>query len=638
MSNLSQNQNFNGQQLRKKQQEAVDLIATGIKGKLLYVLPGGYGKTKAALASYAMARSMGTVNRLLIIAPRREQRTAWMDCGRDLSQLGIPVLSFEYDIPCGGKAKACTVDAGLTDRAIERNLKNQCEIFVVTVQSLLGGAGSLVREMLMSKGRWMVIAEECHHLACEASWGKAVEQLDYEILIGLSASPFRSTGNHLFSAIVEDESRLVYCSHEDALQERVIRPLKVQKGKYQVEFMEQNTKEKHVFKLSELAKYLYEHNLQLSEFEAKKDLRVLDQFVRPLFLEALDKLDELNDKHPGQHQMIVHAPSVLTAKTYCSWINLLADTSMGPTAKWVGSGAEQSDKDNDEIIADFKANKFLVLVQVQMFGEGSDNVRASVGLWLSLIGSNNPSTYQGMVRHIRRNLAIPEDEDIAYLFIPEDAPAIDRALEIQSANDYVVDPELLNDGEEEGNKQLKLPTLEEIEQQIRAISSQLLGVESSEAVSRKIKQVRDELMSPQTIKSVATQSGLSIDAAESLVLKIVESRVDQIVRDSINAVSAEISEQQSHDIWRQRVDQAVKRIARYIAEKHHPVSLEKSTFNTTVGAFKKKINGILKNKVGNGKSREKLEISDLKRQYDYLSKLLQSINENADSIPSEFNI
>jgi superfamily II DNA or RNA helicase len=641
MSTLSQVKNQSRQQsLRAKQQEAVDLISTGIKGKLLYVLPGGYGKTKAALSSYAKARGMGTVNRLLIVAPRREQRTAWLNCRKDFDELGIDVLTYEYDLPEGGRTQSCSTDVRFSDWAIDRGNRNQCEVFVVTIQALTGKTMSQINE-LMAKGRWMVIAEECHHLACNATWGQAIESLNYEIMIGLSASPFRSKGHHVFSGIIEDESRIVYCSHEDGLQEGVIRPLKVKEGRYQVEFMEKKTGEKHVFKLSELAKYLYEHNLDLSEFEAKQDLRVLDQFVRPLFIEALDKLDELNAMHPGQHQMIVHAPSVLTAKTYCQWINLFSDTSTGPAAKWVGSGAENSDKDNDEIIAEFKANKFPVLVQVQMFGEGSDNVRASVGLWLSLIGSHNPSCYQGMVRHTRRNLNIPRGEDIAYLYIPEDAPGMERALEIQRANDYFVDPESLKDSESENSKdvQLELPTLDELERQIRAVASQLLDVvESAESIARKIKQVEDEVLCGKNIQSFASQSGLSSEKAEEIVLKLLEAKVEQIVRDSINTVSVEVSEQQAHDAWRQRVEQAVARIARYIAKKHHPVAVEQSTYKATVGALKKKINGILKRGIGNGKKREQLEIPDLKRQYDYLSKLAASINEDLNSLPSEFNI
>ena len=153
------------------------------------------------------------------------------------------------------------------------------------------------------------------------------------------------------------------------------------------------------------------------------------------------------------------------------------------------------DEQNDEIIADFKANKFPILVQVQMFGEGSDNVRASVGLWLSLIGSYNPSCYQAMVRHIRRNPNIDASKDFAYLFIPEDSPGLAQAEAIQNENDYCVDSESVSDSEESESRQLTLPTLEELEKQIKATAAHLLDVESPETLQRKIDQVKSDLLS-----------------------------------------------------------------------------------------------------------------------------------------------
>jgi superfamily II DNA or RNA helicase len=491
----------------------------------------------------------------------------------------------------------------------------------------------------------MVVAEECHHYATDLSWGKALESLPYSIMLGLSATPFRSQGDHLFSTLIKieteksrekvvwwDKSRVVYCTITEALLEGAIRPLIVVKGKYQVEFKEPDDT-RHAFLLSELKNYLYEHNLELSEFEAKKELRVLDQFVRPLFMEALDLLQELDRNHPGQHQMIVHAPSVLLAKTYCKWFNMLSDTTSGPAAYWIGSGAEQADAQNKEITDNFKANKFPVLVQVQMFGEGSDNVRASVGLWLSLIGSNNPSCHQGMVRHTRRNLAIPQNEDVAYLLIPEDSPGFDRAKAIEAENEYCVASGVL-DLDEDGKApvQLKLPTLEELERTLRATASELLGVETSDNYAAKVAQIKEELQQDGNILRAAAKSGTTKEEVEAVLSSIA----DELVRRSIATVENEISEHQARDEWSRKVESAVKQIARYVAQKNHPVAVESSTFNATVGSLKKKLNTILKNKVGNGIKRDFLEVSDLKRQYDYLSGLAAQVNDG--KIPPEINL
>jgi len=357
-------------------------------------------------------------------------------------------------------------------------------------------------------------------------------------------------------------------------------------------------------------------------------------------MKALDKLDELNSQpgHTDQHQMIVHAPSVLTAKTYCRWINLLADTTGGVAAKWVGSGSELSDKENEEIIADFKANKFPVLVQVQMFGEGSDNPRASVGLWFSLIGSFNPSCHQGMVRHSRRNMNIPRDEDVCYLFIPEDSPGLDRALEIERASEFFISVKSQDQDDQEGVAQLKLPTLQELDKTIKATSAELLGIEDSDAFARKSEQILNAVRDPINIKDLASKTGMSIADASVFVEGLIASKAEEIIRSSLNQAHSEVSEQHLHEFWMKKVESTVKRICRYIAQKNHPVAVEQSTFNATVGSLKRKLNGILKRHVANGTSRGALSISDLRRQYDYLEKLAATIMNDSDSIPAELNI
>ena len=647
MQNMSSKQNEKRRQpLRLKQQEAVDLIEkaynNNMGGKFLFIFPGGYGKTKAAIASYDKARSLGWVNRLLVVVPSREQKTGWMECGKDFKALGLDVLEFALDDSRANPLhhKACTTDAGFHDFALKRSFQNKCEVFVVTYQALAGSCSGRVSE-LMSKGRWMVVAEECHHCAVDMQWGKAVQQLPYEILVGLSATPFRSKGEHLFSSIIPDEgqksNRVIHCTIEEAIEEGAIRPMRVKRGKYQVEF-EQPDKTRHIFKLGDLSKYLYENNLELSEWEAKNQLRVLDQFVRPLFMQALDQLDDLNRLHPGEHQMIVHAPSVLTARTYCKWINLLADTTGGVAAKWVGSGSELSDKENEEIIADFKANKFPVLVQVQMFGEGSDNPRASVGLWFSLTGSYNPSCHQGIVRHSRRNMNIPQEKDFCYLFIPEDSPGLDRALMIQARQEFILEVKDSNQGEEEGAAQLKLPTLEELEKTIRAIDSELLGIEDSDAFARKKEQILSAVRDPNNIKDVASKTQMSVADASVLIEGLIASKAEEIIRLSLNQAHAEVSEQHLHEYWMKQVESTVKRIARYIAQKNHPVAVEQSTFSATVGSLKRRLNGILKRHVANGTTRSALSISDLRRQYDYLEKLVVQITNDPDSMPADLNI
>lgn len=628
---MSQAKNESRWQPRKKQLEAIQKIKNKPTGKHLFVLPGGYGKTKAAIAAYCEARSTGKVNRLLVVAPSREQRDAWLDCRTDFKEIGCAVSTFAVKSPNGKESLFSATDAIGSVWAVNRHKRNECEVFVVTAQSLVTANGKSAIAELMSSGRWAVIAEEAHHYALEKQWGQSVSSLRYELLIGLSATPFRQFGDHIFTSIMGDTSRVTECSIREAIAEGAIRPVKVIQGKYQVEFASKtNPNESYSFRLSELSRYLYENNIELSEFEAKKELRVLDQFVRPIFLEALNKLEELNSLYPRQHQMIVHAPSVLTAKTYCKWINILADGRGKNAARWVGTGADHTEEENRQIIADFKSNKFPILVQVQMFGEGSDNIRASVGLWLSLIGSSNPTAHQGMVRHSRRNHSVPQAEDIAYIFIPEDSPALQCALDIESNNDYFVDPKALtkDDDKENTDKQLNIPGLEEMERQIKATAATLLGVLTTEDCQRKVDEVKREIKerdSKLMVASIRSKTTLTEEEARALVEQVVDERARDIVMRAIHDANEKVTEQQVIDEWSKLIENTVRKIARCVAVRHHQVAIEMSTFNAIVGTIKKRINSQLKKNNG-GKGRSAATDSELKKQFDYLSKLGKEID------------
>jgi len=618
---------------RIKQQEAFDKVRKNPIGKHLFVLPGGYGKTKAAIGAYAEAREIGSVNRLLIVAPSREQRDAWLECLEDFNQMNIPVRSFSVGDGSGHSYQFAATDIGGCSWAYQRHRKNECEVFVVTIQSLCSVGGKSSTNALMETGRWMVIAEEAHHYADEKQWGNALNDLNYELMVGLSATPFRQSGTHIFSGIMEDNSRVVECSIADAIAEGAIRPIKVEKAAYQVEFQTSDKKQTYAFKLEELRTFLYENNLELSEFEARQDLRVLDQFVKPIFLAALDKLDELNDIHPRQHQMIVHAPSVLTAKTYCNWINLLTNNIDGIAARWVGTGADQSDKENRKVIADFKANKFPILVQVQMFGEGSDNIRASVGLWLSLLGSDNASSWQGMVRHSRRNYAIPQNQDVAYLFIPEDSPALKRAIELSTASGDFWESNPISDAEfSQGEiKQLNIPGLEEMERRIKATAADLIDISNTEEYKRKKEEMEQLLQREKNVLlTEGRREGMTEAQAELVMKRLITEKFESMLLKSLESVNEKLTENQIREEWSYRVESTVKKIVRNVARRFHPQSVEKSTIitldRTILGHLKKKINGHLKQSSG-GKGRKQLDVSDLKRQYDYLAKLAAQIDK-----------
>lgn len=646
MYTMPSEENFN--RLRLKQQEAVSKVYDQPFGKFLFKLPGGYGKQKAAVASYVAARAAGSVNRLLIIAPSRQQRDEWIECQKDFDFIGADVSTFSVS---GVNHVATPLS---NDKAFDRCKKGLCEVFVTTIQSLCSssspGSEKNVAELLMSvpETSWCVVAEEAHHYAENMQWGGAIAQLNAKLLIGLSATPFRSKGRHIFSELLDGQykDRVVECTIREAISEQAIRRTTVITGSYQVDFMSKKNDEIYSFKLSELKDYL--GDLELTDFEAKMDLRVLDQFVRPIFVTALNQLDNLNYLHPGamgegEHQMIVHAPSCLTAQCYCNWIRLLVDSTV-TTVDWVGT--DRPDEENRNIIKAFKNNNLKILVQVQMFGEGSDNPRASVGVWLSLIGSNNPTCHQGLVRHSRRNTRIPWDSDIAYIFIPEDSPGLEEALAIQSESDYYRDLSL-SEGNGVGAGETNLKSLDDLlAARSKAIDAELRDLLDGSDYKRKIAEAKEVLegLRPEIVQTFLGAvkpdgSALTLEEAEKKADVLLETRVDQVVMQSIERKISYISEEQQWKEANSRVESAVKSIARKIAARHHgKTGFEQSTFSAIVGSVKRKLNGKVKDTIGASRGRKngdtpRMSVDQLNSAYNKLYEIDQRVN--AGDIPTE---
>jgi superfamily II DNA or RNA helicase len=141
-------------------------------------LPTGYGKTFTALSVYSILASLGEVNRLLVIFPTDAQ-----------------LLQFESSAPhsmqkcCIEKPLAvCDIRFFGVD-AIRRHQTNQCQVFAITVQSLIGSRGMDNVSMLLQKGRWMVVVDEYHHYGIDLPFGKAVQALNREFLLCMSATP-----------------------------------------------------------------------------------------------------------------------------------------------------------------------------------------------------------------------------------------------------------------------------------------------------------------------------------------------------------------------------------------------------------------------------------------------------------------
>jgi hypothetical protein len=133
-----------------------------------------------------------------------------------------------------------------------------------------------------------------------------------------------------------------------------------------------------------------------------------------------------------------------------------------PFADWIGVGeglsGNRSDKENSSILALFQSNKLPCLVQVNKAGEGFNNKRCCIGLFLDLVG-DTPMKRQHIGRFMRVNKEALDQSSV--IFISEDSPS--RALLENLENVFdVVDGITPEDRKNRGSKlprQLTIPDI-----------------------------------------------------------------------------------------------------------------------------------------------------------------------------------
>ncbi len=389
--------------LRRGQREAFVLFSTVMKTRYAIQLPTGYGKTWIACMAHAVFRDLGRTNRTLIIVPQEVQFDQYVgtddDPGlmEDLDKLQIPYLGIEW----------CD-----STRCVKSHRQNTADIYVTTIHKVQRDKTGLFAD-LMVNGRWLIVADEDHHYALGQAWGEAIEALPYEVLVGMSATPFRADRR----ATVIPEAQDITVSIDDALREHAIRPVRANISNY---FVDISTSEEEGSRRINLAQLEEEaRGLDISAWEAQKKIRYNTAYLSQMLSDAVTCLQARNARHPGQHQMLVFAMSCKHAAHITETLNLIAQNPL--FARWIGEGPQgQDDLINKANFAAFQKNEYPCLVQVNKAGEGFDNKRCSVGVFLNLIG-DTPQARQHIGRLLRRNATIPWGEDFCDLFTSTDA-------------------------------------------------------------------------------------------------------------------------------------------------------------------------------------------------------------------------
>jgi superfamily II DNA or RNA helicase len=393
--------------LWRGQRDLYELLWSTQKTRYAVQAPTGYGKTWMVCIAHAVLRDQQRITRTLVIVPTTTQNDQYVGTAaqggitEDLHTLGIPYVGIEW---CDGGT-----------RAIRSHRQNTAAIFITNVHKIISDPGFFAD--LCSTGAWLIVADEHHHYAADRSWGKAIQQLNFTVLLGLSATPVRADKQQTVLNGAND----IVITVEDAIhREHAIRPIKAHVSNYFVDIVKGDADTPVRFSLDRLAEEAA--GQEISEWEAQKKIRYNGTYLAQILTEALNCLQAKNAVHPCEHQVLVFTMSCKHAAHVAAQIN--AAVQEDGFAQWIGVGPNGRDETtNTAILERFQTKTFPCLVQVNKAGEGFNNKRCSVAVFLNLIG-DTPMARQQLGRAMRRNTALPWRQDVADIFASSDAKIV----------------------------------------------------------------------------------------------------------------------------------------------------------------------------------------------------------------------
>lgn len=401
-----------GQSLRPGQEAAFAKLCHHDGIKAAFELPTGYGKTVVLLGGYALLKERNGIDRMLWVVPSDTMRQQGDECVViDGNKMGLDFVGSRL---VSGEPNE-----------IKYSWRNQAEIFITTVQHI--DADPDFYADLMSKNEWLVCCDEFQRYAEDSSWGKAILNLDYSYLLGVSGTPIRTDQrNTLFSK----GDMLHSVSKKQAREEGSIRGIKLGIEKYSLD-ISLGTEEGPP---SESMLHLTTSNIQsqlqalnctsLSVAEIRYKIRYHTKYLSSMLTAAIGSM--LAKAINGQrHQMIVYCMTVAHAKTTCEAINQMNGE---VRADWIGDGkdAQRSAKENAKVIDRFQKYDINCLVQVKKAGEGFDSVYASTLVFLNLLNDRSVEAEQFLGRGLRRHPDIADPKlDFCHVFVSEDSGLAD---------------------------------------------------------------------------------------------------------------------------------------------------------------------------------------------------------------------
>lgn len=377
------------------------------------VLPTGYGKSKTAECVCHILKKQGRANRFLFIVPTDTQRTQYIEgIGSDVLEMDLDLKLLKHETD-DGIEYAVPMIVDHTSRVLRAHRNNLCEVYVTTVQSITANHGFYLD--LMASGRWCVFGDEYQKLNKEdgAKWGKAVDDLPCSVMLGLTATPVRTDKKETVFSNKEPD---VIVTFEAAYQQQAIRGVVAHIEHYFVDVETDSGVER-----------ITTENIE--DYDLSKELRFTSKYQASILASAYACMAEKNLRHNAQHQMLVFAMTVSHARNISETLNAMFGSGF---SSWVGVGDNgRPDKENRDILKKYKSNQLPCLVQVDIAGEGFDNPRSSVLVFLHLLKKATVKAIQQAGRGIRRNYGIHRfEDDICDMFASPDTEMAELAVDL----------------------------------------------------------------------------------------------------------------------------------------------------------------------------------------------------------------
>lgn len=562
-------------------------------GRLNIKLPTGYGKTYAAMGVYSVLRQLGDVNRMLMIVPTVAQLNQFEGAFSGPEKI--------RDWAIDGPSVCC--DVGYSGaKAIRKHMKNDCQVFAITVQSLSRSRGAENVLMLLEKGRWLVVVDEYHHYGVDKPFAGAVNSLNAGFRLCMSATPNRPDDDNAFG----DPD--VSVSYREAKDELAVKPLQGHSYSYRVDAVVDDCGVK-TFTTSELCEAAGGNEPEkIEKFRVRRKMRWSPKYVSPLVTNPIDRMLSERVRTGYPLQAIVGALCVSHAELVCEQIR-----SAYPSLNvdWVGTGKDgRSDKENKSIVEGFapvektERPEVDVLVHVGMAGEGLDTVYVSEVIHLNAAGVNNQNMQENgrAARHLDDVVGhINFDATSGFAAGDYVGSAIMDAMEFQPAN---------HDGDEDEVTRAKKDNWLDVPEdpEIRIVDCDLESIDSGDHTVQMFK--RAAIADPKIPWGLTDFEDPTGEPMQCLFKAAAAQRRMEADQHNEKSVIAQ---------WRQAVDGALRIcISNCIKRmKKADARVEKTLF----GDLFKKINGRKKRLFGEVSN----EVAVLKKHYEWLFELNEEI-------------